>query len=173
MNLNRRRLIAAGCSAITAPTLLLASSGHRRVKFQHAHTGESLDAVYFEQGEYLPDALASINHLLRDFRTGEQYPMDPSLLDALATLFAQTGERGAFEVISGFRSSKTNNMLRRNTSGVAEGSLHMVGRAVDVRLTSTRTDQLREAAMGLEVGGVGYYSRSNFVHIDTGRVRFW
>ena len=173
MNPTRRRLMAAGCGLMTAPALALANPDHRRIKFQHAHTGERLDAIYFEHGEYLPDALSSINYLLRDFRTGEEYAMDKSLLDALAILLDQAAGRGAFEVISGFRSSKTNNMLRQNSGGVAKRSLHMLGQAVDVRLTSINTDQLRAAARVLKVGGVGYYPKSNFVHLDTGRVRYW
>lgn len=173
MSPNRRRLLAAGCGLMTAPALVLANADHRRIKLQHAHTGERLDATYFEHGQYLPDALASINYLLRDFRTGEEYAMDKSLLDVLAILLEQAAGRGAFEVISGFRSDKTNNMLRRNSEGVAKRSLHMVGQAVDVRLTSLNTDQLRAAARALKVGGVGYYPKSNFVHLDTGRIRYW
>jgi len=155
------------------PTLSIATPERRRIKFQHAHTAERLDVVYFEHGEYLPDALASIDHLLRDFRTGEEYPMEKPVLDALAILFDQAGQRGAFEVISAFRSSKTNNMLRRNSAGVAKRSLHMLGQAVDIRLTSLATDKLRDAAKALKIGGVGYYPKSNFIHLDTGRVRYW
>lgn len=173
MNLTRRRIVVAGCSLIAAPTLSKTVSDQRRIRFQHAHTGERLDVVYFEHGKYSPAALASINHLLRDFRTGDQYPMQKSLLDLLAVLFSQAGGRGAFEIVSAFRSNKTNNMLRRNTAGVSERSFHMVGQAVDVRLTSMGTDRLRDAALALKAGGVGYYPKSNFVHIDTGPVRSW
>ncbi len=174
MELTRRRILAAGCGLMAAPTLALAAApAHRRLRLQHAHTGERLDVVYFEHGEYLPAALANINRLLRDFRTGEEHPVEKSLLDLLALLFARAGERGAFEVISAFRSSKTNTMLRRNTAGVSERSFHMVGRAVDVRLTSVPTERLRGAALALRSGGVGYYPKSNFVHIDTGPVRAW
>lgn len=174
MRLTRRRILAAGSGLLAAPQLALAAApDRRRLKFQHAHTGERLDVVYFERGEYKPAAMAGINHLLRDFRTGEECPMEKALLDMLALLFSQTDERGAFEVVSAFRSSKTNNMLRRNTAGVSERSFHMVGRAVDVRLTNLATDRLREAALALSSGGVGYYPKSNFVHIDTGPVRAW
>jgi uncharacterized protein YcbK (DUF882 family) len=173
MNISRRRLIAAGCGLVAAPALGFGTSPQRRVKFQHAHTLERLDVVYFEAGHYVPDALDSVNHLLRDFRTGEQFAMDPRLLDSLSALLAQVDYRGALEVISGFRSPATNNMLRRNSNGVAKRSFHMVGKAIDVRLTSLGTAKLRDAALAAQVGGVGYYPKSDFVHIDTGPVRTW
>ncbi len=173
MKVSRRRLMIASCGLVATPALAFGTSPQRRIKFQHAHTLERLDIVYFEAGQYLPDALASVNHLLRDFRTGEQQAMDPRLLDALSFFLAQVDYRGALEVISGFRSPATNNMLRRNTNGVAERSYHMLGKAIDVRLTSLATAKLRDAAVATKVGGVGYYPKSNFVHIDTGPVRTW
>jgi len=164
--------MTAACGLVAAPSRVFANTP-RRIKFQHAHTLEHLDIVYFEGGQYLPDALDEISHVLRDFRTGDRYGMDPRLLDLLSSLLALADHRGALEVISAFRSPATNNMLRRNTNGVAERSFHMVGKAVDVRLTSLDTAKLRDAALAAKMGGVGYYPKSNFVHIDTGPVRSW
>lgn len=145
----------------------------RSLAFSHNHTGERLKTVYFEGGEYLPDALAEINHLLRDFRTGEVWEMDVGLLDTLADLRSLTGSTAEFQIISGYRSPQTNAMLRSASSGVAKRSLHMQGRAIDVRLSGYDTAKLRKAAMSLRRGGVGYYARSDFLHVDTGRVRSW
>lgn len=144
----------------------------RRLRFSHTHTSEKLDVVYSEGGVYLPDALDEINRLLRDFRSGEFYPIDTGLLDVLHELQAQTGG-GVYEIISGYRSPATNEMLRTSSGGVAKRSYHMRGMAMDVRLRGVDTAQLRKAALGLKAGGVGYYAKSDFIHLDTGRVRFW
>jgi uncharacterized protein YcbK (DUF882 family) len=132
-----------------------------------------LTIPYRENGVVLPAVLTEINRFLRDFRTGEEHDIDVQLLDALSTLYERFDGRGHFEVISGFRSPRTNEALRHVTTGVAKDSLHMSGRAIDVRLTSAATDELRAAAIALKCGGVGYYPESNFVHIDTGAVRSW
>ena len=125
-------------------------------------------------GRELPtDALAEIEYFLRDHRTGQMAPMDTRLLDILHGLKRETGGQGRFEIISGYRSPKTNAMLASQSNGVAKRSLHMQGRALDVRLRGTDTDRLRSAARGLQLGGVGYYPASDFIHVDTGRVRFW
>jgi uncharacterized protein YcbK (DUF882 family) len=110
---------------------------------------------------------------LRDFRSEQIHDIDVALLDALHDLYTTFDGRGNFEVISGYRSPRTNAALRHVTSGVAEHSLHIQGRAIDVRLTSAKTAALRDAAIALRVGGVGYYPESNFVHVDTGAVRTW
>lgn len=129
--------------------------------------------TYCEHGRYLPDALATIDHYLRDFRSGEVHAIAPALLDSLSDLRASCGG-GIYEVISGFRSPQTNDMLRRsNGGGVARSSLHMDGRAVDVRITGFATARLHQAALQLRRGGVGYYPGLNFVHLDVGRVRRW
>lgn len=122
---------------------------------------------------YLPDALAAVNHFLRDFRTGDEHPIDPSLLDLLHRLTGLTNSQRPFEVISGYRSPATNAMLRLRSEGVAGSSLHMVGQAIDIRLADVPLPTLRAAALSIKGGGVGYYPRSNFVHVDTGRVRLW
>jgi uncharacterized protein YcbK (DUF882 family) len=144
----------------------------RSVSLYHAHTGERFEGVYFDNGEYLPDALAGLNRLLRDFRTGDACDYDARLFDTLYALNLACGE-GAFQVISAFRSEQTNRMLRQQSRRVAKDSLHMSGRAIDVRLAGRDSRHLRDAALALQSGGVGYYARSNFVHLDTGPVRRW
>jgi uncharacterized protein YcbK (DUF882 family) len=132
-----------------------------------------LSVTYRENGVLVPDAVAAITHLLRDFRTDEAHEIDVALLDTLSLLHEAAGRRGHFEIISGFRSPRTNAALRKVTDGVAEGSLHMSGRAIDVRSTGIATKDLRAAALELKRGGVGYYPSSNFVHLDTGAFRTW
>ena len=136
------------------------------------HTGEHFDGVYFVDGEYVPGALAEISRLLRDFRTGDVCEYDARLMDTLHALNLACGE-GSYEVVSAYRSEQTNRMLRRQSRRVAKDSLHMSGRAIDVRLAGRDTRRLRDAALALQQGGVGYYARSNFVHLDTGPVRRW
>lgn len=145
----------------------------RAVSLHHLHTGESLKQVYWADGEYLDDGLAQINKLLRDHRTGDVHAIDPGLLDALHRLHEQVGGKKAFHIISGYRSPKTNNLLRGNSSGVAKKSLHMQGKAIDVRLPGHDLKHLHKAARTLRAGGVGYYAKSGFIHLDTGRVRYW
>jgi uncharacterized protein YcbK (DUF882 family) len=137
------------------------------------HTGESLQAIYWEEGRYVPDALAAVNKVLRDFRTGDQHQMDPGLLDLLDTLNRKVEARGPFQIISGYRSPKTNAMLHERSDGVAAKSLHMQGMAMDIRLDGVALDHLHKAALDTARGGVGYYPTSNFVHVDVGRVRQW
>ena len=176
----RRRRLLQGVG-LALPLSLLApargvqakASAVKSLSFYHTHTGENLSLVYCEQGVHLPDALQEVNHLLRDFRTGEQHPIDPSLLDLLHFLREATSVRGPFEVISGYRSPQTNAKLRSKSKGVAKRSLHMLGKAIDVRLTGFDTGRLRDLAVAQKAGGVGYYRRSDFVHLDTGRVRTW
>jgi uncharacterized protein YcbK (DUF882 family) len=139
----------------------------------HAHTGEALSAEYCSGGLYQAGCLAQVNRLLRDFRSGEVHPIDPRLLDILYKLQVLAGREATYEVISGYRSPRTNAALRSNSSGVAEHSLHMDGRAIDVRMAHFPTRKLRDFALSLRSGGVGYYARSDFVHLDTGRVRTW
>lgn len=147
--------------------------GARHLRFLHLHTSEKLDIVYAENGIYMPDALAEVNHLLRDFRTGDVHRIDPKLLDILHSVQELTGGNGAFEVISGFRSPATNESLRHKSNGVAKKSLHLQGQAIDVRLSDAATRNLRKAAVALRRGGVGYYPDSDFVHLDTGKIRTW
>ena len=180
-NLPRRKFLQS--CALAAPALLLPdrllaaapveSAGSRALTFHHTHTGERLTAEYFSGGSYVSDALAAINRHLRDFRTGEEHAIDPALLDLLHRLNGLTGSHKPFQVISGFRSPKTNQMLRGKSHGVAAASLHMVGKAIDIRLADIPLTTLQSAALSLRAGGVGYYPLPDFVHIDTGRVRKW
>lgn len=162
--------------AATMPALATAktSTPARRVlTFHHLHTGEKLSACYWRDNAYDSEALASVDKVLRDFRTGEVFPIARRLLDNLTTIQSELGVTEPFLVIGGYRSPKTNEMLRNRSTGVAKRSLHMDGRAVDVRIAGVDSNMLREAAADLRLGGVGYYRKSNFVHLDTGRPRVW
>ena len=176
MGCSRRHFIAhmatAGLGLLVPGAASAALPESRVLRFAHLHTGERLEVEYFTGG-YLQDALQSVNHVLRDFRTGEVHPIQPALLDLLHRLSTLTGTARPFEVISGFRSPATNQMLRQRSEGVAAGSLHMVGQAIDIRLADVPLDRLRQTALAVKGGGVGYYPASNFVHVDTGRVRRW
>lgn len=177
-SVDRRRFLSTIVTAAPALALPVGSSAavlpdFRALHFRHLHTGERLAVEYASSGRYVPDALTSIDHLLRDFRTNDVHPIDPALLDLLHALNAVTGSRQPFEVISGYRSPRTNQQLRARSSGVASGSLHMKGQAIDIRVGDVRLAALRDAARSLRRGGVGYYAASNFVHVDTGRVRTW
>ncbi len=145
----------------------------RSLRVQHLHTGEQLSAVYYARGRYVPETLAAIDHLLRDFRTDQEHPIDTSLLDLLFDVSLKIGRNVRFQVISGYRSPATNAMLRRKSRHVAERSLHTQGRAIDVRVQGMSAVLLRNAAIAMRRGGVGYYPNSDFVHLDTGRVRHW
>lgn len=176
--LSRRKFVstAAVVSAafvLTPPMRALAISGRRSLSFYHTHTKEILDIAYGWPGRYDPMALEQVNDFLKDFRTGEVHPIDPKLLDILFTVRQKVGGKGRFEVISGYRSPKTNQQLRQKSSGVAKHSLHMDGKAIDIRLTGVHTKKIQRCAQRLRCGGVGFYAQSNFVHLDTGRVRFW
>ena len=145
----------------------------RELSFYHTHTGKNLSVVYHDGESYLSPMLREINQFLGDFRTGEIHPIDSNLLDALYLLQQKTGVENNYEIISGYRSAKTNAKLRNKSNGVAKRSLHMQGKAVDIRLVGVNTKQLRDTAIAMKIGGVGYYRRSDFIHLDTGRVRYW
>lgn len=144
-----------------------------KIAFRHTHTGESFSGVYRVGNKYLPEAFERLSYVLRDFRTNEVFPMDPSVIDILSVIQRKTGSNEPVETLSGYRSPRTNAMLRRNTSGVASNSFHMYGQAIDIRIPGYSTSKVRTVAKSLEAGGVGYYPRSDFVHIDTGKVRDW
>ena len=178
--LPRRRFLRTVTSmALAAPALSLprlSSGAYNRTSvlhFKHTHTGETLSLAYRVGDRYVPAALRVVNRFLRDFRTGEIHPIDPQLLDILHILAKITGAYSAFQVISCYRSPATNEMLLRHYSGVARASLHLEGRAVDIRLPGVPLPDLRDAAVSLKLGGVGFYPAPNFVHVDTGRVRYW
>ena len=163
----------AAAAAVCWPTARAASARPRELSFENLHTGESLAVLYAENGDYVAESLGEINYLLRDFRNGEVHPIDPGLLDFLSDLQRSTAGRGVYQVVSGYRSPATNELLRKQGHGVARRSFHMRGMAIDVRLTGVDTTNLRDAALALHRGGVGYYRKSKFVHVDTGRVRSW
>jgi uncharacterized protein YcbK (DUF882 family) len=179
--MNRRNFL--GRAMAMAPFFLLSSPGtllasfarleEKTLSFYHTHTLKELTIVYFRNGSYIPKALTTINNFLKDFRTGDIHPIDPALLDLLHDLRQAAGAREFFEVISGYRSPQTNAMLQNNSGGVASHSLHMIGKAIDVRLPSFNTGRLHQIALAFQRGGVGYYPQSDFIHLDTGNVRAW
>jgi len=146
--------------------------GHLRL--YHTHTGEHLDVVYRHGDAYIPEALAKLDHFLRDHRTGEVHHFDPRLFDLLSDATQAVGRANAeIHIICGYRAPKSNEYLRTHTSGVAKNSLHMLAEAIDIRLPGTPTLKFRNAALALGRGGVGYYPASDFIHVDVGRVRHW
>ena len=145
----------------------------RRAILDNLHTGEKFDAVYYANGSYLPDALAEATRVMRDWRTGDEHFIDPTLFDALTAIRNRIETNAPYQVISGYRSPRTNAMLRGKRHGVAENSQHLLGKAIDVNLPGVELAHLRNAALDVSAGGVGYYPASNFVHVDTGRVRQW
>ncbi len=159
--------------ALTLAATTARADEARALSFYHTHTGETLSVEYWSDGTYREAALSEINHFLRDFRTGDAAEMDPALLDLLHEVFLRTGSEGHFEVISAYRSPKTNEILRGRSSGVAKNSQHLQGKAIDVRLTDVPTRRLRAVAYELGLGGIGFYEASDFVHLDTGRFRTW
>ena len=171
----RRFLQAAGAALMLLPlgAAWARTPARRSLSFVHTHTGEQLSTVYFEDGQYRNGELARINQLLRDFRTGDVHIIDTGVLDILADLRVLADRDEPYEVICGYRSPQTNAALRRHSSGVAEHSLHLQGRAIDVRLPGVPTSRLRELALAMGRGGVGFYPQSDFVHLDNGRVRYW
>ena len=145
----------------------------RQLDFYHTHTKDNLSIVYHDGSDYVPAALEQINNFLSDFRNGAVHAIDPATLDILFRLRAHFGGAATFEIISAYRSPETNAMLRAKGRDVARRSLHMEGKAIDARLRGVDTTSLRDAAIALQLGGVGYYRESNFVHVDNGRVRTW
>ena len=154
------------------PEMERISFGPRHITLKNLHTDESLEAVYWENGQYVPDALEAVNKVLRDFRTGDVHPIEPGLLDLITDLRARVGSASPFQVISGYRSPQTNAMLREQSAEVAQHSLHMDGKAIDIVLEDVDTDRLHRAALSLSRGGVGFYP-GRFVHVDVGPVRHW
>ncbi len=179
VNASRRSLLGA---ALAVPVLWVAGArrswadelpASRALSLVNTHTGESLLTRYFEGGQYIPAALSQLQHVLRDHRSGEAHPIDPQLFDVLFHVASRNDREPHFEVISGYRSPASNAQLRSHSKGVAQRSLHMDGKAIDVRLSGVACTKVRDVALSMASGGVGYYARSNFVHLDTGRVRAW
>ncbi len=176
---SRRRLLKFGLLAAASyltPSLAQAApqtATERMLAFHNLHTGERLQTVYWQNGVYIETALTDINFILRDHRTGDVISIDTSLLDLLHLLQLKLNTEQPFHIISGYRSPKTNAMLRRQGRKVAKKSMHMKGRAIDLRIPTRSTKAVRRAALALRLGGVGCYPKSGFVHVDTGRVRQW
>jgi uncharacterized protein YcbK (DUF882 family) len=181
--LARRSLFKLGLGALgaglAAPGFALADSDAapapdmRSISLDNLHTGEKLRAVFWADGDYIPDVLDAVNLHLRDYRTGDIHPIDPRLLDLLDALASSADAGAPFQVISGYRSPATNAMLRERSEEVAKKSFHMQGMAIDIRLPGRDLSQLHLAALGLGRGGVGYYPESDFIHVDVGPVREW
>lgn len=176
---DRRSFLKFAGTAVTAAAMPRTLYGktiephEKSLSFYNIHTGESLRTTYWAEGEYLPESFAEIDKILRDFRSGTETAMDPKVLDILYAVRTKLESKKPFQIISGYRSPHTNAMLRQTTSGVAKKSLHMQGKAIDLNLPGTDLAMLRKAALSERAGGVGYYPASNFVHVDSGRVRHW
>ena len=190
MTWSRRRVLMAGSalagvSAVGLPSRAARSEeiagdqadrstvAPRQIGLLNLHTDERLEIEYYRDGAYRPDAIAAIEVLLRDFRTGDKHAIDPGLMDYLVQVARTLGAEPSFSVISGYRSPLTNARLHERSAGVAAHSLHMEGRAIDVRMTGIDCADLAARALDLQHGGVGYYRASDFVHLDTGRFRTW
>lgn len=179
-SISRRRLLRLGAlaaaSCVPFPAVALertAQRFERSLDIYNVHTGESLSTVYWIKGRYLPLSLRDINYVLRDHHSDQVRPIDPQLLDLLYTIDKIVGLRDAFHVLSAYRSPATNARLRLYYSGVAEHSMHIEGKAIDVRFSGRDLQTVRRLALDLQWGGVGYYPGSSFVHLDTGPVRSW
>lgn len=165
--------LAAAPALASAPAVLRGAGQFRKVSFVNNRTGEWLNTVYWTDGHYIPEALEALNHVLRDWREDEACRMDPRVIDILAATGRLLECNEPFEIVSGYRTPKTNAMLRGRSRGVAKNSYHIKGMAVDVALKSRTVAQISRAGLKLNAGGVGRYSRSDFVHLDCGPVRDW
>jgi uncharacterized protein YcbK (DUF882 family) len=166
-------LAATGGLALIGASPAQSATRERALSFYHLHTGEKLNLTYWENGNHIPEALVEINHILRDFRTAEVQPIDVRLLDLLHRVRQSLGTEEPYHIISGYRSPTTNAKLAKNSRNVARRSLHLSGKAIDVRIPSRPLRKVHKAAAAQKLGGVGFYPKSNFVHLDTGRVRYW
>ena len=179
--LTRRALLGAFAATAVAATptysnaagFLRGGGDIRRLRMYSGRTGERVDMIYWIDGEYIKDAVDEITHFMRDWRTDQIKPIDLRTLDIMAAAHNLLDVTEPYMLLSGYRSPKTNAMLRRRSSGVAKNSLHMKGQAADLRLASRSVNQMARAAMACRAGGVGRYSRSDFVHMDCGAVRTW
>ena len=189
MILPRRRFLRLGgaaaftglVSAVATPALAdvltkstdLVTKKTRKIALHNLHTGESVNTEYWANGEYIPDALKAVNKVLRDWRNDQVHEIDPKLVDMLSLMRSWMDKDDAFQVISGYRSPASNSKMHEASAGVAKNSLHMQGKAIDIRMPGCDLKNLHGAALKMRCGGVGYYPVSNFVHMDTGRVRTW
>jgi uncharacterized protein YcbK (DUF882 family) len=165
--------LAGGLIGVDVASAADAAGARRSLELKNLHTGEVLKVTFDREAGPDPETLAKLQHLLRDYRVNEEHTIDPALYGLLSDLAAATGHEARYEVISGYRSPRTNEKLHSEGHAVAEHSQHMEGRAIDVRLIGCELTILRDAALKAARGGVGFYPSSNFVHVDTGRVRHW
>lgn len=175
---DRRTFLKAGISTLLAsflpvPAFAAVNSGRRILTFYNTHTGESLRTCYRLNGKLIPREVRRISYILRDYRTNEVKPVDPALLDLLYRVMRKARLTAPIAIVSGYRSPATNSYLRKVSTGVARNSLHMQGRAIDIRIPGYRTAALRRLAIELKTGGVGYYPKSDFLHLDTGPFKTW
>ncbi len=179
---SRRRFLAVGGGALVAAAAIasrpvfaqsLIITPERTLSLYNLHTGESLKTAYWVEGEYIPESLTDINHLMRDFRNNEIKPIDLNLLNLLHSITLQLDSSRPVQLISGYRSPSTNALLHSKSGGVAKHSLHMEGMAADIRVPGHDLIELHKVAIAMQGGGVGYYPRSDFVHVDVGHVRYW
>jgi len=178
---SRRSFLRLGIAALTAAALPrqifaaspVAARPERALAFFNTHTGERLKTTYWEQGQYIGEALSQIDYVLRDHLANETREIEPKLLDLLFAIRSQMNSHEPFHIISGYRSNSTNAYLRAHSSAVADNSLHTVGKAIDIRLPGRDLRALRKVALDLKAGGVGFYPKSAFVHVDVGQVRYW
>jgi uncharacterized protein YcbK (DUF882 family) len=178
--LSRRGFLILGAAASASPLLIpspvsaaLHGKHERSVALHNIHTGETLKTTYWTEGRYQPAALKAVNHLLRDHYSGRIHTMDPRVIDVICALDHHMAAKRPFQVISGYRSPSTNAWLASHGDGVAQHSLHMEGKAIDIRLEGVSINSLGRAARALKAGGVGQYPESGFVHVDVGRIRHW
>jgi uncharacterized protein YcbK (DUF882 family) len=181
LGITRRGLLGvfAATAVVAAPTysnafgLIRGAGDIRRIRMYSGRTGESIDTIYWIDGEYIPEVLKEVNHFMRDWRSGDRIKIDARTIDIMAASHRLLDVNEPYMLLSGYRSPATNSMLRSRSSGVARNSLHMKGQAADLRLKSRSVGQMARAAASCASGGVGKYSRSNFVHMDCGPVRTW
>jgi uncharacterized protein YcbK (DUF882 family) len=166
-------LLGAGLCLPATSRAALAGRQAKSLKFYHIHTGEALTRVFWANGQYLPDALMDISKLLRDHRTNQVSSIAPELLSLLERIASLVGTGDTVHVISGYRSPETNRILADQFDGIAKHSLHMGGKAIDIRIPGRDLTNVRNVALSLRSGGVGFYPKSQFVHVDIGRVRSW
>lgn len=179
MKLTRRHLCqsvgvlgaAAFCPSVFAQNTALVT--HKTLNVYNIHTGETVKATIWEQGEYQMDEIVRLDKLMRDHRSGEVKSIEREMYELLFQLQQTFNPKQAINIISGYRCQATNNMLRGRSSGVAKKSMHMQGRAIDLAIPGVNHQSLCKAAISMQAGGVGSYPRSGFVHIDNGRVRRW
>lgn len=184
IDISRRDLLKAVGAAAATSSLILPSASlasvppafkalSRSIHLINPHTGDNLKAVYWEKGVYYPEPMKDISYMMRDHHSQEMSPIDPRLIDTLHLLQLTLGTQCPFEVVCGYRTPKSNAFIYKHERGVARNSYHIYGRAIDIRMKERTPGQIQRAAWSLQQGGVGYYPKANFVHIDTGGVRRW